>query len=522
MTTPPIATAPPSDFRRHVKNISCQSSVFLIGTIFSTAAGYFFKVYLARVLGAEALGMYALGMTVVGLAGVLAAGGLPQAASRFVAVYSATGEFRKLRRFLWSALAVLLVANLLVGIPLLLMKSWIAQRLYHTPALASYMHFFVIIMVAGALTGFLGQAMAGYKDVAQRTVITSFVGQSLTMACTIALLTVGFGFQGYLIAQIVSALAVLFLLARATWELTPEPARPLSFGLPILEREIVSFSMVLFAVQALEFALGQTDKVVLGIYLNVREVGIYSIAVALVGFVPLALQSVNQIFSPTIADLHARGELEMLARLFRSLVKWTLGLTLPLAAVMILFARPIMGIFGPDFAPGWPVLVVGTFGQLVNCGVGSVGYLLLMSGYQKKLLRIQSVMAVVLVTVNLALIPRWGILGAASAGAAVNIVSNLWYLAEVRKSLGIRPSLRKYFALTLPAAVMIASLLLFREFVTVNWPAWGAVVAGLSLGYVIFVGMSLLVALDPDDRDIARAVWSKVLQMTGARATGGA
>ena len=68
---------------------------------------------------------------------------------------------------------------------------------------------------------------------------------------------------------------------------------------------------------------------------------------------------------------------------------------------------------------------------------------------------------------------------------------------------------------------MTAFLLLFRGFVIANWPAWGAVLAGLSLAYVIFVGVSLLVALDLDDRDIARAVWSKVLQMAGARATGG-
>jgi O-antigen/teichoic acid export membrane protein len=522
LTTPSIAPPPPSDFRRHVKNISHQSSVFLLGTLFTTAAGYFFKVYLARVLGAEALGIYALGMTAAGLAGVVAAAGLPQTASRFVAVYSATGDFRKLGRFLWSAFTVLLAANLPVGVLLLLTKSWIAGRLYHTPALASYMHFFVLIMVTGALTGFLGQALAGFKDVAQRTVITSFIGQSLTIACTIALLTLGFGFKGYLVAQIVSALAVLILLGRATWKLSPEPARAPSFGLPILEREIVSFSMVLFAVQGLEFLLSQTDKVLLGIYLNARQVGIYSIAAALVAFVPLALQSVNQIFSPMIADLHSRGDLEMLARLFRSLVKWTLGLTLPLATVVILFARPIMGIFGPDFAPGWPVLIVGTIGQLVNCGVGSVGYLLLMSGHQQKLLRIQTVMAVVLVSANLILIPRWGLLGAASAGAGVNIVSNLWYLAEVRASLGIRPSMRKYLALALPTAVMIVPLLLFRAFVSVRWSAWEAVAAGLALSYVIFVGISLLAALDPDDRDIARAIWLKIRQMTGARANGGA
>ena len=67
--------------------------------------------------------------------------------------------------------------------------------------------------------------------------------------------------------------------------------------------------------------------------------GIYSIAAALVAFVPLALQSVNQIFSPTIAELHARGDLELLSRLYRSLVKWTLGLTLPLAAVIMKSVR---------------------------------------------------------------------------------------------------------------------------------------------------------------------------------------
>ena len=47
---------------------------------------------------------------------------------------------------------------------------------------------------------------------------------------------------------------------------------------------------------------------------------------------------------------------------------------------MIIFAPALMRIFGPDFEVGWPVLVIGTLGQLVNCAVGSVGYLLLMSG----------------------------------------------------------------------------------------------------------------------------------------------
>jgi len=77
--------------------------------------------------------------------------------------------------------------------------------------------------------------------------------------------------------------------------------------LPALEREVIRFSASLFAVQALEYTFGSLDKIVLGYWLDARRVGIYVVAASVTVFVPILLQSVNQIFSPTIADLHARG-----------------------------------------------------------------------------------------------------------------------------------------------------------------------------------------------------------------------
>ena len=54
----PAATKPPADFVARVHSISRQSSVFLFGTLFTVAAGYVFKIYLARVLGAEVVPDY--------------------------------------------------------------------------------------------------------------------------------------------------------------------------------------------------------------------------------------------------------------------------------------------------------------------------------------------------------------------------------------------------------------------------------------------------------------------------------
>ena len=86
-----------------------------------------------------------------------------------------------------------------------------------------------------------------------------------------------------------------------------------------------------------------------------------------------------------------------------------------------------MRIFGPDFEAGWPILIIGCIAQLVNCGVGSVGYLLLMSGQQRRLIRIQMVMACVMIALSLFLIPSWGLVGAATAAALTNAMSNIWY-----------------------------------------------------------------------------------------------
>jgi O-antigen/teichoic acid export membrane protein len=498
-----------SKFRQQMGHISRQSAVFFAGTVFTVAAGYLFKVYLARVLGAEALGIYALGMTLVGFLGVFNALGLPQAAVRFVATYAATGKNELLGAFIIRGSLLLLISNLIASAALLLIGPWISIHFYHTPALKSYLWLFALIMLLGALNSFLGQVLAGYKDVARRTVITNFIGSPLMMVLTLALIALGLGLWGYIFAQVASAVIVLILLVAMVRRLTPKKAHTFSPGLPF-EKQVISFCAAVFGMEFLTFLMSQTDKVLIGFYLGAREVGIYAVAAGLVTFVPIVLQSVNQIFSPTIADLHARGEHELLGRIFQTLTKWILGLTLPLAAVIMIFAPALMRIFGHDFEAGWPILVIGAVGQLINCAVGSVGFLLLMSGHQKRLIRIQALMAIAMMLLNLLLIPKWGIVGAALAAAITNGIANVCYLSEVRRSLRLSPYNRSYLRLAFPLIGMLLVLLLLRAEFSALGPEWAMIGLGLALAYLTFIGLALIFGLDTDDQLIARAVWSRI------------
>ena len=89
--------------------------------------------------------------------------------------------------------------------------------------------------------------------------------------------------------------------------------------------------------------------------------------------VPLVQRSINQIFASTIADLHARDDYQLLKRMFQTITKWTVGLTFPFAFVLIVYAREFMQIFGRGFGEGWPILIIGAVGGLVDCGVGPRG-----------------------------------------------------------------------------------------------------------------------------------------------------
>jgi len=497
-------------FRSQVGHISRQSGIFFAGTVFTTGFSYVFKVYLARVLGAQELGLYALGVTLIGFFGIFNSLGLPQSAVRFVASYLAAGKFKELHALLWRGAGILIAANVILATVLLTFGRFLAVRLYHAPALVRYLPYFAVIMLASLVTGFYGKVLVGYRDIKQRTLIVNFIGGPLNMLLAVLLISAGMGLRGYLVAQILSAVVVSILLLATVRRFTPASARFLGQSSSSPKREVWSFSASMLGLGLLEFMMSQVDRVVLGYYRGARDVGIYSVAAALVAYVPLALSSINQIFAPTIADLHTRGEHALLARLFRSLTKWSIGVTLPLAFVVIVFARPLTSIFGADFQSGWPILIIGTIGQLVNCGVGSVGYLLLMSGNERRLMRVQATMALVMTVSTVTLVPLLGVVAAAAAAAITTTGMNLGNLLEVKKALGITPYNRSYWRLVVPTVATLAVIFVLHQYSNFLGHNWLAIGLALFSGYLVFAFVVLVTGLDADDRLIASAIRSKM------------
>ena len=513
----PDSAATTQQFRSQVGHISKHSGVLFAGTIFTVALGYVFKVYLARVLGAEALGVYALGMTLVGFVGVFNSLGFAESAVRFGSVYRATDKPEQLRALLWWGGLILLAANVLFGLIFWKTAGAVARRFYHSQLLAHYLPWFVALMVTGVISTFYGRILAGYKAVGRRTIVTNFIGNPATMLLAAILIEMGWGLAGYLLAQVLSAVLVVVLLLIVVWKLTPVEARFFWPWPARLKPEVWSFSAAAMGIMLLDFFVGQTDKIGLGFYLGARSVGIYSVGAAVVAYESLVLSSVNQVFSPIIADLHARGDHVMLGRLYKALAKWVFGLTLPLAITVIVYARPFMRIFGPEFEAGWPILIIGTVGQLVNCGVGSVGLLLWMSGNMRRLLKTQAAMAVVMIVANIALIPIWGMVGAAVGAAITNAGTNIWNWRSVRKVFCFSPFGLGFVRLLAPSVASVLVALVVRREANILGHDWLTLVISLLGTYAVFAAVTAIFGIAPDDRLVVDAMWSRISGRLGIR-----
>lgn len=487
-------------FRSHLSNIGRQSSISLAGTLFTLLLGYGFKVYLARELGAGLLGWNALGMGIYGMGKLLGETGLPSAAMRFAGVYGARSKQTDLTAFLWRAFFWTLTGTTLSWALVLLLRSWIASRLFHDPQLAPYLPLYALLIPVGAASSFLTETLCGFKMPARSTVITKFISFPFMIVSTILALVVGLSLWGYVVAQIAGEGLTVILAGYSVWRAARLRLQWNELRGRALPGEVRCYAAAMMGMGILGFIGGHADRLILGYYLSARQVGIYAIAGSAAGLSAIFLQALNSIFAPTIAILHERGEHALLLRLYQTLTKWILAVTLPLILTFLFFSRSVMGLFGADFQAGWLVLLIITFGEIFNCGTGSVGYLLLMSGKQNSVVRVRLLMAVAAASANIALIPVWGVAGAAAVSATGTILSNIIYLVMVRRTLRLFPYERSYWKVLLAAAAAAIALWLLRGYVALRWNAISVVSLAFAVAATVFLGVFLVSGLTEDDR----------------------
>ncbi|MDA2913814.1 polysaccharide biosynthesis C-terminal domain-containing protein [Acidobacteriia bacterium AH_259_A11_L15] len=196
-------------------------------------------------------------------------------------------------------------------------------------------------------------------------------------------------------------------------------------------------SLPMFSIAVMSLVIGWADIFLLGVWEPSQQVGIYGAAVRLSVLISFVLIAVNTALGPKFAALYARNERAEMGRLARRMAIGMALFALPLLLLFLAAPGWVLGWFGPEFRAGAVALMILAVGQYVSVATGSVGSLLLMSGHEKDYRTVMVVAAGSNLLLNLLLIPRYGMEGAAVATAASLVLANLLAATVVYRKLSI-------------------------------------------------------------------------------------
>jgi O-antigen/teichoic acid export membrane protein len=468
----------------------------LAGAAFNQALRFGITLLLARIVGRDDVGRYFQAFAFLALLGLLALSGFRGALTRFVAVHRADGDEASLRGTLRLGLTLPTAGAALLGLALFVLSGWMARHAFDDPAMTFPLRIVSVALPATAFTDAALAATQGFRTMTPFAVVNLMFEPAFRVVLTVSLLGAGAGLRGAMVALLITNTVAAVVAGVWLRRLTGRLDQP-----PVYQwRELFGFSSVSWLASLASTGLVWADTIILGIYRPAREVGVYQVATRLTVLATIVLFPIATSFAPQIADLYRRGNLDRLRRLYAVVTSWTLRLSLPGFIVLVLFPKPLLHIFGRGYAGAATVTIILAVGQMFDVATGPTGYMLIMSG-RPILTMTNNVFALALnIGLNIYLIPRHGIRGAAVAWA-LSIA-----LINVSKVLQVWVTMRMHAFDAGFLKGLVAGALAFAAGAGVHqvMRGFGAlIVGGVAIGVTYIVAL-LLLGLREEDRVVLR------------------
>jgi O-antigen/teichoic acid export membrane protein len=392
------------------------------------------QVLLARWMGKFEFGIYIYVWTWVLMIGALSDVGLSSAARRFIPEYTEIKALDSLRGFLlgsrWLAFGIATGIGAVGAIGVTLLRPWLDQFTVIPLYLAC-----VTIPIYG-----LVQVQAGIAqsyDWPNLALMPFFVWRQL-------IITVLMG-GAWLFGAPTDAVTAMIIAVVTTWAVTLGQ-------LVVLDRRLthkveagpkryeaktwLATSVPIFVVESFYLLLTYVDILALEHLRSPDEVAVYYAAARLLALVAFVYFAIAGATTHKFTQYHIAGDKEKLAKFFGETIRWTFWPSLAACAAILAFGKPLLWLFGGSFEQGYIVMYILAIGMLSRAAVGPAERLLNMLGERKQCAGVYAAAFAINLGLCFALIPRFGIEGAAFATSTALAVESILLYRIAKRRLG--------------------------------------------------------------------------------------
>lgn len=416
------------------------ASIALTARIAGAFATLLLYWILTRAIGSASYGRYVVSVTWVDLLAALALLGLDAVSLRYVSTYTAEGRWSLLAGFLRYSRRAALRSSLVVAAALVVGTVVLRDRLSDELAQSFVLGAALVPVLASLLL--TAAQLRGRKRMAAATLPSMFLRPAGLCLLTplISMISVIPDSAASVIAAELVVVSGLLAVSGGLLQKGLFPA--VRTAEPRMEApRWRRMGLTMLAVAGSRLFMNRTDIIMLGALQDASLAGTYALASRMALAVGLPLMAANSIAAPLYAERHASGDRDRLQGLVTFATRSVTAAAFVTALVVLGTAPWVLRWFGPVFGTAYVPLVVLVVGQLVNAACGAVGFLLAMTAYEQVAARVTVLATIANVALNALLIPAFGQTGAAAATLVAGAAWNLILVWQVRKSLGIHPTL---------------------------------------------------------------------------------
>ncbi|WP_195163462.1 lipopolysaccharide biosynthesis protein [Mesorhizobium sp. NBSH29] len=382
--------------------------------IFNAAVAFVSQVLLARWMGSFEYGIFVLVWVTMIIVGNLSCLGFHTSVIRYIPEYLGQKRLAELRGILLVSRVFVLIASTTIAaagmIGLWLFASMV-ESYYVVPF---YLGIICIPMIA------LSDVLQGISRANSWTI--SALAPAYITRPTLILLIMGAallaGYEPCASNAIIAAILATYLTTISQLiEVKTRLDRKLPAGPRTIHmREWFVISLPIFLVESFFFLLTNADVLMVGAFMQPDDVAVYFATVKTLALVHFAYFAVKAGVAQRYSHF-THTDPDRLAAFARETVSWTFWPSLLMAAVVLAVGEPMLALFGPEFVRGYPLLFLLVIGVVARAAVGPAESVLTMSGNQNVCAVVYALTLAFNVALSVALIPLFGLWGAAIATA---------------------------------------------------------------------------------------------------------
>lgn len=412
-----------------------SAGTFLVRMV-GMLAGYAFTYLVSRLYGAEVLGAHTLSVTVLMMFTIPGRMGMDTALVRRFAADHPAGRWDRVLEAYTKTLSVVIPAGILLSVCMYVFSGILAFGVFGKPGLEPFFRtaaFGVLPMVLRFITA---DAYRGFR-MNRHYAYTQNVSYFLYGTVILGILSVFF--DDPLMPNIAFVASLCILAVSGTWMILRKIQRHASRQSEELNMmTMVQDAYPMMMAGSMLLLSGWINTLLLGIWGTEAEVGVYSVVVKISTLSSFVLLSINSVSGPGFAKLHAEKDHEGLKKYSAHTATIIFYSSVPVFIGIIVFRKWLLGLFGEEFTEGSLALLITMAGQFFNVFAGSVGQFLNMTGRQQVFMRIIVLNTALNIVCCVLLIPEFGMIGSAIAGAVFMAGWNLMSMLYISRQLGIR------------------------------------------------------------------------------------